>query len=153
MGGTGWSHIGPYRGSIAASLRAIQREVFASGQFQYWLDDPSISQRPATFEEFWSSEKASHPEGGTHSILDVSIIAEPEQLSADLAAYAYDEKIYPLSAEESRTVFGTAEPTRADFEHNRQSLPHDFDRGSGRCVVLYREGQPDEVAFWGSSGF
>lgn len=126
--------------------------MFASGQFQYWPDDPSASQGPATFEQFWSSDKASHPEGGTHSILDVSIIAQPEQLKGDVAAYARRE-IYPLSVEEMRAVFGTAEPTRAHFERSHQLLPHEIDRDSGRCVVLYREGEPDELAFWGSSGF
>jgi len=61
-----------------------------------------------------------------------------------------------LTSAELEQVFGTQEPSAADFDRvNGQSGPlGDLTDGrwTGRCVVIYREGIPDEISFWGFSG-
>lgn len=165
MGGTGWHHIGEYAGSIAESLEAVQREVFSSGKYQYFVYrevfDRDTGQyfveegeAPRTFEEFWASEESSRPEGGTHSILDVNEIREAGSLRTDLDTRRWFGGMYPLDAAETMRYFGTLQPTRSDFDRVgfralSDSAPA---RHLGRCVVLHDHGQPAAVAFWGSSG-
>jgi hypothetical protein len=156
VGGTSWKHIGEYAGGVVESLEAVQREVFTNGDFEYFTqrevyeDGEYLSverEVPRTFEEFWATEESSHPEGGTHSILDVHGIREPAALAVDMDTNRYYGHIYPLDSDETVRYFGTAQPTRADFErvgfHGvSKSQPARF---MGRCVVLYADGQPSEV--------
>jgi len=53
------------------------------------------------------------------------------------------------SASAIREAFGSDRPTRADFDGvDVEYAP----RWSGHCTVLYMDGIPDEIAFWGLSG-
>ncbi|MGW4487937.1 hypothetical protein ACWEOE_29330 [Amycolatopsis sp. NPDC004368] len=61
--------------------------------------------------------------------------------------------IRPLSSTELADVFGTQQPTTADFDRSSSSLDALLgDRWTGRSLVIYQDGTPTEVCFWGFSG-
>jgi hypothetical protein len=66
-------------------------------------------------------------------------------------------KIRVLSDAECVELFGVTQPARADFEPlavNESERLHDYvagGRGHGRCVVLWADGAPAEIVFWGCS--
>lgn len=155
MGGTGWQHIGEYAGSVAATLEAVQRDVYVSGKFQHWLHE--VTDRPMpTFEAFWADPELRSPEGCTHSILDVSEVRDGSAYEADSQAWPgrYYEGVYPLTNAELATAFNTLEPTREDFDRvGGFDAMSDTERGCARSATLYRAGSPSEVAFWGASGY
>ena len=64
--------------------------------------------------------------------------------------------IRPLSAKEYADLFGTSQPGRADYERlaGTETL-HDYvigGRWTGRAAVLWDNGTPAEIVFWGYSG-
>lgn len=143
MGGSGWDHIVPYQPDLSAALRRLQEQLFRDEDY-YWYDD---DERPPTLTELWRLiTQTELRETGTHSILDVHYVsdANPDGLG----------RIRPLTADQMQQWFGTDTPTRADYERASKNIEFRADppRWTGRCVVLYRNGQPDEIAFWGSSG-
>jgi hypothetical protein len=154
MGGTGWEHVVEYSGSVAASLGALHREVFASSEFQYWSGE--TSDVAAAFEEFVALRAEGEPEGQTHSVLDVYEIARAADYEEDLRLERYYDKLYPLTEQEVLRVFGTGRPTLGDWERGKNNpefgLLHQA-RFSGRCVVLFDGDAPAHLAVWGSSGY
>jgi hypothetical protein len=142
MGASGWDYVTEYKGDLAASLAALHASVFASETyFKEELADCGLPV-PATLEELWTEPYWEFMgENGTHTILDISSM----------------EQISPLRPGETAQTFGTDRPTRADWD--RVAPPHGGgvwhlvgERWTGRCVLLYRDGEPTEVAFWGASG-
>lgn len=113
----------------------LQRQVLAEGGHTGdWdsLDELAEAKEDA---EFWDE--------GTHSILDMNGVAG----HGDFAT------VSPVPHEEIVALFGSATPSRADFErvqHTDWSLS--FDRWHGRYTALYNDGVPHELAFWGYSG-
>ncbi|MEV6526319.1 hypothetical protein AB0M43_30705 [Longispora sp. NPDC051575] len=135
-----------YRGDIPSSLGALHQELFDNGDswFRAQLTRWELPQ-PTTLEELWGSEVYHEFMGtnGTHSILDVPGLG-PDGIS-------------PLDAETIVRVFGTDQPTRADWDRVAGKYANGVggllgDRWTGRCVVLSKDGEPSEVAFWGFSG-
>src|SRR5689334_4075171 len=141
MGASGWDYLVPYQAADQA-FAALQRKVLAERDFLdpgYELTSLADLAEAKEDEEFW--------EAGTHSILDMDTVTGTEV--PDRVGL-----IRALTTAEVRALFGTDTPTRADFQ--RQGDGHgpmpDFPRWSGRYTVLYRDGQPHELAFWGYSG-
>jgi hypothetical protein len=66
--------------------------------------------------------------------------------------------IFPLSAAELNQVFGTRQPSTADFDRGYQPGPGGplgrlcGERWTGRSIVIHEDGNPTEVYFWGFSG-
>ena len=56
-----------------------------------------------------------------------------------------------LSDSAAQEAFGTTTPTRAQFDADADTIPY-LHRWSGLYQLLYAEGRPAEVAFWGFSG-
>jgi hypothetical protein len=87
---------------------------------------------------------------GTHSIIDV--------LNVVPAGFTGEEfgTIRPLSEAECAELFGATQPSRADYTPLAGSERlHEYvtgGRGTGRAVVLWADGTPAEIAFWGYSG-
>jgi hypothetical protein len=158
MGASGWHNRGPYVGSVEGSFLAVQELVLASGDFLWpWDDfdpDEAVS-RPTSVaelnaakntEEFW--------EAGTHTILDVDrvVTGDTDEIGG----------IRPLTEDELTEWFGTVEPSAAEFERIPMWIQQMDETGTlsdltetrwtGRSLVLYRDGEPDEVVFWGFSG-
>lgn len=158
MGASGWDYRVPYVGTIEETFVAAQEQVLASGDYIWpWGEvdpddeDDEVAPRPSSLtalkaakeiEEFWDE--------GTHTILDVDRIT----------AAGADEfgAIRPLTAAELTQLFGTEQPSGADFDRVYQPdlaapraelMPTKW---TGRSLVIYRDGAPDEVYFWGVSG-
>jgi len=85
----------------------------------------------------------SQPFSGTHSVIDMTHVADEPDYSA--AA--------PPPAEYLRELFGTTEPSVAEIEAaiNEHRL-HGFGRGHGMYLIGYEEGKPKEIFFVGHSG-
>jgi hypothetical protein len=66
--------------------------------------------------------------------------------------------IIPLNAAELDEVFGTAQPGADDFDRVYEPGPGGplatlfGERWTGRSLVIYKDGAPAEVFFWGFSG-
>jgi hypothetical protein len=159
VGASGWEYRVPFAGSVEASLLAVQEQVLASGDYIWpwdsidpeFLDEDAQLPRPSSLadltaakqvEEFWDE--------GTHTILDVDrmIGIGDEPFGA----------ISPLSDQELNQLFGTLRPSAADFDGVHQPGPGGElgdlcgERGSGRSMVIYKDGIAAEVYFWGFSG-
>jgi hypothetical protein len=160
VGASGWDYRAPYAGSVEATLIAIQEQVLISGDYIWpWEDmgDPEDRDedeavpRPSSLaeltaaketEEFWYE--------GTHTILDIDrvIVADDDQAEA----------IRPLSSTELNQVFGTQQPSAADFDRVYEPGPAGplgdlcGERWTGRSMVIYKDGTAAEVCFWGFSG-
>ena len=163
MGASGWDYRVSYAGSVEATLIAVQEQVLADGDYiwpwetiaRYGGGEVAVP-RPTSLdtlnaaketEEFWDE--------GTHTILDTDRIVTSTDDDADDVG---DGAIRPLSPAELARVFGTEQPSAADFdrvvEPETSSVLDDLTgpRWTGRSLVIYRDGTPDEVYFWGFSG-
>ncbi|MEV0090235.1 hypothetical protein [Streptomyces sp. NPDC050738] len=85
--------------------------------------------------------------GGTASVLDLYSLID---------AYDSDDfaMMRPLNAEEIRQWFPGGRPTHAQWQAALDVRPDSVQglfpsRGKGRCTVLYRDGEPHEVGYWG----
>jgi hypothetical protein len=163
VGASGWDYRVPYAGSIEATLIAAQEQALASGEYIWpWEsfdpedfdEDLDSIPRPSSLaelgvaketEEFW--------EEGTHSILDIAGV-----IAADAADDDWFSTISPLSAAELNQVFGTEQPGAGDFDRVYEPGPGGplatlmGSRWTGRSMVIYKDGAPAEVFFWGFSG-
>lgn len=158
MGASGWDYRVPYVGSVEKTFIAVQEQILADGGYIWpWEDiDPDFVDgeplpRPSSLEalrvakvleEYW--------EEGTHTLLDIDrvISGEGDEFGA----------VRLLVADELSRLFGTEQPTAADFDRVYRSSSEGplldllGDRWSGRSMVIYDNGSPAEVFFWGSSG-
>ncbi|MEU4194169.1 hypothetical protein AB0E69_19905 [Kribbella sp. NPDC026611] len=142
MGASGWDYVVAYDGDVAAALVECRTRTFADGDL-YWDED--LGDKPATLaeldvlredEEFW--------EVGTHSILDMDRVVGSDDEDYEAAVRELPEMV-------AREMFGTAAPSRAEFEAAGSGLPYP-QRWSGYYQLLYTDGKPTEIAFWGVSG-
>jgi len=158
VGASGWDYRAPYAGSVEATLIAVQEQVLMSGDYIWpWDDfDPEYSDedkavpRPSSLAELAAAKEIEEFWGeGTHTILDIDRV---------VAADDEGEAIFPLSSAELSGVFGTQQPSAADFDRAYQrglvGPVSDLcgERWSGRSIVIYKDGGPAEVYFWGFSG-
>lgn len=165
MGASDWNYRVPYLGGVEAALAGAQEQVLASGDYLWpwegWAEygyDGEIVPRPSSLADLTAAKEIDgFWEAGTHSILDVDrVIGDGDDTDGD------DDDLVgavrPLSPAELRQVFGTAQPSRADFDRVYQPGPEGplepllGPRWTGRSVAIYEDGIPVEVYFWGYSG-
>lgn len=154
MGASAWVYVVPYQQDVMQALLDLQSSMIASGKCHQGNPDAaydlhkffpqigSLEELRALKEtdEFW--------EEGTHSILDMDRIISAGQPDEEGA-------IAPVPPDRARALFGNQRPAREDFQraaHGNLHRSPDFPRWSGRYVVLYEDGRPHEIAFWGFSG-
>jgi hypothetical protein len=155
MGASGWEYVVPYQEDLAAALEALRQRVFDEGDYLkpsfydeygiYNVPDPTSLEElnQERYEQFMG-------ESGTHSIIDVFAVApvdsDPEEFGT----------ITPLSEEEYIGLFGVARPSRGEYDAVADSEElHDYVTGgrwTGRAAVLWSDGAPSEIVFWGYSG-
>lgn len=158
MGGSSWHHIEPYDGDVAAALATVRQHeferLFVRGT--YWDDLQPAGQSFTSVDDLndlWEDETFGSE--GTHTIIDVWEVIDAE-------AFDDSHTVRPLSDEEAVEIFGTAEPTRADFEraHRRYVARQPgseemwgMPMWSAWCRPLREaDGTTDAIAFWGKSG-
>jgi hypothetical protein len=97
-------------------------------------------------EEYWEF-MGTH---GTHSILDVLDVTTSDNTSQEHAT------IRPLTEDEYVALFGSTTPSHDAFAalSNSDRLRDYVDggRGTGRVAILWENGKPRGLAFWGYSG-
>jgi hypothetical protein len=150
VGASEWWYVVPYQEDLEAALEALRRRVFTDGDFispaDFGLPVPETVDDLAyqeMYEEFMGTN-------GTHSIIDVTrgVLRPGDDLGGE-------STIWSLTDEEAQRVFGSARPTRDDFDAAGQRALQDLVTGgrwTGRAVVLWAGDDPDEIAFWGYSG-
>jgi hypothetical protein len=173
MGASGWHYFAPFQADISKALRELQEDIFQRGNYlkmddslesiDEWIaslrtlpaDDHLTTTmlneaqwrrqlvsrgEPTTIEELreWNAES------GTHSIIDILSVG-------DVATFGVAA---PLTDEELVRLFGTTQPTRTmtDVSETIRTLTDLRDNWEGTYVVLYHDGQPDEILFAGFSG-
>ncbi|MFJ3663442.1 hypothetical protein ACIPPM_23585 [Streptomyces sp. NPDC090119] len=153
MGASGWDYVTPYRGSVEATLEALQDEVF----HELYGDGEEYGSRAELYadEEFMAEE-------GTHSILDVRRVAGKPG-----AAKRFTFR--PLPAARLVHHFGTDRPSVRQYEDAMARAYEVLESGrpggedatllgehrmswTGVHVVLHADGRPTHVGFFGSSG-
>lgn len=147
MGASGWRYVVPYQNDLGAALDRLRREVFAGGDFV----SPESQDLPIpesvddlleeTYGEFMGT-------CGTHSVIDMLHVV------TDVRDQDYCT-IRPLTDEEARQLFGTPQPDQVGFDAVDAITLLDSVTGgnwTGRSVVLWADGKPSEIAFWGISG-
>ena len=150
MGASGWQYVEdvpPVQPvDLGAALARLRERILAVGDF-YYTEDEWRSPRPTTMEELQAiRDTEEFWEVGSHSILDVDhVIGEHDE--------DHDGSVRPLSPRETERLFRTASPDLKLFAERSSELSASLGRGwSGRCQVLYEDGLPTAVGFWGFSG-
>jgi hypothetical protein len=140
VGASAWHYVVGYRPDVEVAFAELQETVLAGGD--YYGDEVG------TFASMAELNEARHTEAfweaGTHSVLDMMTYIGPDA-EDDIAALRI------LRDDEVRALFGHDQPTKTDFERFIDE-EWDIERWQGRATVLYQEGKPHELAFWGISG-
>jgi hypothetical protein len=135
-----------YQPDLSAALEALQRKVFADGDY-WWArgelgkSASAYDDRPATIDDLFDDESVQ--ESGTHSILDMQyVLADGED--PDYGT------VQPVTSAEALQHAGTKLLTRNHINTIDNLAER---RWFGRCAVLHDvHGQPEEIYFWGYSG-
>jgi hypothetical protein len=159
VGASGWDYRVPYAGSVEATLIRIQEEVLASGDYIWpWESvdhETGAVARPSSLAELGAAKGTGEFwEEGTHTILDIDRVIDTDDDEVD------DEVggILPLDDTELNELFGTSQPSAAEFDRVYEPGPagplSDLlgERWTGRSMVIYKDGVPAEIYFWGFSG-
>ncbi|MFJ9578369.1 hypothetical protein ACIRQF_18620 [Streptomyces sp. NPDC101191] len=136
MGGNAWMQTGPYQPDLAAAFRQAQEESLAA-------DDHGFEGR--SVEDLWRDEDWHEYvfTGGTASVLD---------FPAMIDATDDDDGPFmrPLTDGEIRAWSPGGHPTQEEWDRaldtGRLTFPN---RAQGNCTVLYRDGRPALIGYWG----
>jgi hypothetical protein len=149
MGASGWKYHVPYTTDPQQMLADLHSTVLAEQRYYWTREDvprpATLAQLHELYEDEANDDLASN---GTHSVLDVWQMlpaGSPDEFGA----------IMPLTFDQVQTAFGTATPTRAQFDavyDGGMGVITDFPRWSGRFTTLYDDGKPAEIVVWGASG-
>jgi hypothetical protein len=154
MGASGWEYVVPYQQDLGAALDILRRQVFAAGDYikPGSYGDVFDLPEPGSADDYWEQEQYAEFMGtsGTHSVIDVRAVIPADFDGDDFGS------IRPLADADYAGLFGTARPSRADYEPlaGTERL-HDYVTGgrwTGRAAVLWAGGTPAEIVVWGYSG-
>ncbi|GEB56813.1 hypothetical protein [Streptomyces gardneri] len=136
MGGNAWTQTGPYQPDLAAAFRQAQDGNLAE-------DDHGFGGR--SIEELWR-DPAWHEyifTGGTGTVLDF-----PHMI--DATDRSDGPFMRPLTDSEVRAWSPSGQPTYEDWDAALDSGRLEFPDGAqGNCTVLYRDGRPASIGYWG----
>jgi len=143
-----WMYFTKYQADVEKALQELQTREFEAGRYfpvmEYFLDDDNAEKTGSTRKKKYKTLRAAFAaagEEGTRSILDMSgISSKPE--SGQLA--------YPVDPEKLIEWYDTEKPTREMLEED-QSFFKILSRLEGCCIIVYKDGQPDEIMFAGCS--
>jgi hypothetical protein len=174
MGASVWSYFVPYQADIGAALRHLQEQEFAAGDYHqippYWRgmtfeewntpnpDDPETyteAELAERFIEYQRWQNMPDPttiaalqewngEEGCHSILDMEGVFDQP--------YGEFAKVSPLSDDDLFDLFEDELPTHEMVVAHADEFDEFRDRWEGLYIIVYKDGQPDEICFAGFSG-
>jgi hypothetical protein len=145
MGAEPYFYFVPYQPDTNAALQELRAREFRAGRYNpvmpflsFPIDPnaPSPGAQHASIAEAFEDADAD----GTRSILDLERIAKEPDYGA----------VAPLDPAVLETLYGTSQPSRAMVEENMDFF-EDIERGQGIYLVVYKDGQPDEILFAGYS--
>jgi hypothetical protein len=177
MGASGWTYFFPYQPDIQKAFEELQAEVFQSGDYsslwtkaeairhykkkiaealdedeyirEEFIEDLTASlnritslPEPTSISERIEEVRVVNAPEGTHSILDMRGIADQPNYM----------RVAPLSDGELHSLFGTTQPTREDVERILTSIFSLRRTWMGTYVIIYKDSDPDEIMFVGTSG-
>lgn len=147
MGAEPYWYFEKYEGNVDAALQKLRQREFKAGRYNPVMMFPFEAfpvgpNSPAPGAQHASIEAAlaAAAEDGTRSILDLDHVSHDPEFGA----------VAPLADAELMSLYGTTQPTRQMVEQGMEFLEA-VERGQGVYVVLYRDGQPDEICFAGYS--
>ena len=146
MGGHAYWYNVPYAADAQHALDALRTREYQAGRHNpvLWRIDftePAFSaQRPGAQHASIADALDASESEGTRSILDISQIAD----TPDFCVAA------PFTEEELDSLFGTAQPTRAQALGSKALLDM-IERGHCRYLTLFENGSPAELFFVGYS--
>ena len=144
MGGEPWKIVSPWCSEIERVLHSTRERVFREGSYRQ-LRRPftSLDALDAFFMEPSDEDLESGDAfGGTESILDIRAVGTEREPGCTA----------PLSTQDVSRIFGTETPSAADLTPQREAAIYNLlTRGDSYYVVLYANGNPAEVAFYGYS--
>ncbi|MGH7143619.1 MAG: hypothetical protein ACREJ2_05720 [Planctomycetota bacterium] len=150
MGGNPYWYFVKYQDDLGDALQQLRDREFRAGRYFPAIDAmfefpfPPGPDSPAPGAQHLSIEEAieAAAESGTNSILDIESIGDEPFFC--VAA--------PVDPALLRQLVGTDQPTRAMLESPAANeLFESIERGQALYVVLYKDGQPDEIYFAGIS--
>ena len=145
MGAHPYYYVVKHQADLNAALQELRQREFEAGRYNPVIDFPSFPigpNSPAPGAQHASMQEARDDSDadGTRSILDLDHVSdEPEYFA-----------VTPLSEQVLQQLYGTTQPTRSMVEKDMDFLD-DIERGQGVSIVLYKDGQPDEIFFAGYS--
>ena len=156
MGASSWEYVVPYQADLGAALAALRLQMFEQGNYlkpSYYganggglgVPDPS-SLDDLDQEPYWEFMGTS----GTHSIIDVFAVVPVDSGPGEFGT------IRLLSEGEYVELFGVTRPGRSEYAPlaGSERLHHFITGGrwTGRAALLWSDGAPAEIVFWGYSG-
>jgi|SRR5579859_576780 len=147
MGALPWYYFTPYQPDIYKVFLDLRRREFNAGRYYpavKMLQFPVLASSPSPGAKHHSIEEAIEAAGpnGTRSILDIQGVS--------LKGPASRGTVAPLSTESLLELYGTKLPTREMVEQNMDFFA-ELERGHGVFLVVFKQGQPDEILFAGYS--
>lgn len=136
MGGNGWHQIGPYQQDMGAAFRTAQDEELARDDRGFTGKTMAALWRDPEWQEFILT-------GGTGTVLDqIELVDATDTTDGPF--------MRPLTDEEVRAWCPTGRPTEAEWRDAMGTEPFEFpDRAAGNCTVLYEDGRPARIGYWG----
>jgi hypothetical protein len=180
MGASGWEYFVPYQLDIAAALNALRYQAFEKGDYHkigtkqqiiaevrerlahledeaptpefqevigsslqaYLHELEALPEPPQTIDERITEMFTINGQDGAGSILDIDRISDKPDFGT----------VVPLSESELIDMFGTSQPGHAAIIEHRDELMQLRERWVGSYLIVYKDGQPDEIYFCGFSG-
>ena len=147
MGAEPYWYFEKFDGDVDRALQALRQREFAAGRYNpviasTWQLFPIGPNSPAPGAQHSSIQEAMEDADadGTRSILDLDHVANEPDFCA----------VAPLPDDVLEELFQTTQPTRAMVEGNMDFM-EPIERGQGVYIILYRDGEPDEICFAGYS--
>ena len=145
MGAEPYFYFVKHQPNLDKALNDLRQQEFHAGRYfpamerlAFPIDPqaPSPGAQHATIEEAFEDADAD----GTRSILDLDHFSDEPDFGA----------ITPLSDDVLLQLYGTTQPTHEMIEENMDFF-EDLDRGHGTSIVVFKDGEPDEIFFAGYS--
>jgi hypothetical protein len=145
MGAHPYFYFVPYQPDTNAALQALRAREFRAGRYNPvipFLDFPIDANSPSPGAQHASIADAFEDADadGTRSILDLDRIDTEPDFGA----------VVPLDAAVLEDLYGTSQPSRAMVDENMDFF-EDVERGQGIYLLVYKDGQPNEILFAGYS--